>query len=96
MRGQHRHGHGGGRRLHQLQVGQEGQVLAVDRTRPGRYQRLAAYGLFPGARVRVEQRFPVLVVEVGHTHLAMEPEVAADVTVEADAPGAAGNPGTRT
>jgi DtxR family Mn-dependent transcriptional regulator len=47
-----------------------------------RLARLAALGVTPGSTVRLVQRRPSAVVEVGETLLALDPQIAADVYVE--------------
>jgi Fe2+ transport system protein FeoA len=46
-----------------------------------RCEQLQAYGLSPGHRVRVLQQTPVTVVQVDHTELALETDVARAVWV---------------
>ncbi len=46
-----------------------------------RLSQLQAYGLIPGKDVRVLQSRPVMVVEVDHTELAMEPDLASKIRV---------------
>lgn len=64
--------------------------------RPGsaeRQRQLAALGLVPGADVRLRQRHPALVLEVGETTLALDVALARDIrieTPEADRTGTAG------
>lgn len=48
----------------------------------GRGTYLQAYGLMPGHWVRVLQHSPVMVVEIDHTELAMEREMAMEVNVD--------------
>lgn len=43
---------------------------------------LRAYGLLPGAFVHVLQQQPVTVLQIGHTELALEAELACRVCVE--------------
>lgn len=66
-----------------------GHLVRVVGFRPGlsahRQARLQAYGLVAGYWVRVLQHSPVLVVEIEHTELALEGELADQVWVEASA-----------
>jgi Fe2+ transport system protein FeoA len=48
---------------------------------PNRFAYLQAYGLVPGYWVRVIQHSPVLIVQVDHTELALETELAGNVHV---------------
>lgn len=49
---------------------------------PDRFAHLQAYGLVPGYWVRVIQHSPVLVIQIHHTELALEMELAGNVNVE--------------
>ncbi len=46
-----------------------------------RLDRLCALGVAPGARLRLHQRLPAFIVQLGGTDIALEPEVAADIFV---------------
>jgi Fe2+ transport system protein FeoA len=56
----------------------EAQVVHVDASVAGR---LSAFGLYPGVRVRILQRFPGLVVKTEETEVALERRVARLVAV---------------
>lgn len=49
---------------------------------PDRRARLQAYGVIPGRLVRVLQRSPVMIIQVEHTELALENELAGAIQVE--------------
>jgi Fe2+ transport system protein FeoA len=49
---------------------------------PARRAHLQAYGLVPGYWVRVLQHAPVTVVQIEHTELAMEVDLACEIQVE--------------
>lgn len=46
-----------------------------------RFAHLQAYGLVPGYWVRVTQHSPVFVIQIDHTELALEAELAGNVHV---------------
>jgi DtxR family Mn-dependent transcriptional regulator len=46
-----------------------------------RLDRLCALGVVPGASLRLHQRLPAFMVQVGGTDIALEPEIAADIFV---------------
>ena len=48
---------------------------------PDRKEHLQAYGLVPGYWVSVIQHSPVTVIQVEHTELAIEPELAREIRV---------------
>jgi DtxR family Mn-dependent transcriptional regulator len=45
--------------------------------------RLAALGVIPGSEIRLHQRSPAFVIEVGETTIAIDPEIAAEIFVKA-------------
>lgn len=64
-----------------LQVGQEAQISSMEGDK-GRLHILNQYGLLPGTPVRLTQRRPVPIVQVGQTDLALDSSVAASIFVE--------------
>jgi Fe2+ transport system protein FeoA len=67
--------------LEDLPVDREGEVVALDLRNNPQLAKLSAYGLTPGSRVQVRQRWPEYVIRVGETELAMEGSVAASIHV---------------
>ena len=47
-----------------------------------RMDRLAALGVVPGSELRLHQRAPAFVIEVGETTIALDPEIAGEVYVK--------------
>lgn len=68
-------------RLENLSLGEEGTVTYITGTEKSRLHRLAGLGLVPGATLRLQQRRPSLVVEVGETVLALDETVAGEIFV---------------
>jgi len=68
-------------RLPDLRVGEPGRVVLVRSGSHVRVDRLGTFGLFPGATVRLTQRRPTVVIEIGETTLALDPEVAEGIYV---------------
>jgi len=50
---------------------------------PDRRAHLQAYGVVPGRYIKIIQHFPVTVIQVEHTELALETELAGKIEVEA-------------
>jgi DtxR family Mn-dependent transcriptional regulator len=48
---------------------------------PRRLVRLGGLGLVPGARLRLQQETPAVVVAIGETTVALDPEIADEVYV---------------
>lgn len=68
--------------LTELPAGARGRVAAVVGNGNGRADRLAAYGVTPGASIVLLQRFPCFVFLCDETQMAVEPEVARSILVE--------------
>ncbi len=66
--------------LLEVAVGQESVVVAI-RGEERRVERLAAIGIVLGCSVIVRQKKPVVVVDLGETSVALEPEIAAAISV---------------
>ena len=71
------------RTLGDLATGQRARILALEASDPERLDALVAFGLCPGTEVTVRQRYPVIIIAVGETTLAVDAEVAADIRIEA-------------
>ena len=62
-------------------VGADYRIVFIA-SRPHRHlDRLCALGVVPGARLRLHQRQPAFIVQVGGTDIALEPEIASDIFV---------------
>jgi Fe2+ transport system protein FeoA len=64
-----------------LAAGEEASVESMAAGSATRLGRLSGFGLAPGARLRVLQTRPTVLVEVGGTLLALEADVAAGIKV---------------
>ena len=62
-------------------IGADYRVVFVAGRSRRRLSALCALGIAPGALLRLRQRLPAFVVQVGETDVALEPEIAADVFV---------------
>lgn len=68
--------------LANIRPGERAMVVGFcERMNPERRAHLQAYGLVPGRAVQVVQQSPVTVVQVDHTELALEVELACGVYV---------------
>jgi DtxR family Mn-dependent transcriptional regulator len=68
-------------RLENLSLGERGTVTYITPSERSRLHRLAGLGLVPGATLRLQQRRPSLVVELGETVLALDEAVAGEIFV---------------
>jgi len=68
-------------RLTELAAGRSGTVTFVAPTSRKRLERLLSLGIAPGTRLRLVQRSPACVIDVGETTLAIERDIAAGIFV---------------
>lgn len=64
-----------------LRSGVEAEVLCVGGAGNGREDRLAVFGLAPGAMITVVQQRPSCVVKIDETELALDREIAEQILV---------------
>ncbi len=67
--------------LSQSPIGQSYRVVFIASRSHRRLDRLGAFGVVPGAMLRLHQRLPTFMIQVGGTDIALEGEVAADIFV---------------
>jgi DtxR family Mn-dependent transcriptional regulator len=67
--------------LNEGDIGGEYRIVFIASRSHRRLDRLCALGVAPGATLRLHQRLPALIVQVGGTDIALEPEIAADIFV---------------
>lgn len=63
-------------------LGATGRIVFIAPKFHDRMDRLAALGVIPGSTVRLHQRSPSYVIEVGETTIALDPEIAGEVYVK--------------
>lgn len=64
-----------------LPTGQRAQVTGMDRRQADRLSKLAAFGIVEGCELRIRQRHPAFIIDVGETTLALDGEVAEAIQV---------------
>ena len=70
------------RPLPDLKLGEEGRVVFITPKSKGRLERLSSLGLVPGSVVRLAQKRPSYVIEIGETTLALDEEIAKEICVK--------------
>ena len=70
------------RRLCELQLGEEAIVSSFINLEDPHIRKMLAFGILPGALVKVLQVSPTLVIRVGHTQLALDRELAAHIAIQ--------------
>ena len=67
--------------LTDLPCGKDARVLYISTRHHDRLDRLASMGLLPGVELRLHQRRPACVIQLGETTLAMDESIAKDIFV---------------
>ncbi len=68
--------------LKHFEVGATGRIVFIAPKFHDRMDRLAALGVIPGSELRLHQRAPSYVIEVGETTIALDPEIAGEIYVK--------------
>lgn len=68
-------------------LGTRGRIVFIAPKFHDRMDRLAALGVVPGSELRLRQRAPSYVIEVGETTIALDPEIAGEIFVKRTEPG---------
>ncbi len=68
--------------LRSFPLGAKGRIVFIAPKFHDRMDRLAALGVTPGSTLRLHQRSPSFVIEVGETTIALDPEIANEVYVK--------------
>lgn len=69
-------------RLSELDPGDVGKVVFISTERTKRLDRLSAMGLMPGTLVKLHQRRPSFILDLGETQLAVDAEIATEIYVK--------------
>ncbi len=68
--------------LEHFDLGATGRIVFIAPKFHDRMDRLAALGVIPGSELRLHQRAPSYVIEVGETTIALDPEIAGEIYVK--------------
>jgi DtxR family transcriptional regulator, Mn-dependent transcriptional regulator len=68
--------------LPSFDLGAAGRIVFIAPKFHDRMDRLAALGVIPGSEIRLHQRSPSFVIEVGETTIALDPEIAREIDVK--------------
>jgi DtxR family Mn-dependent transcriptional regulator len=68
--------------LGHLELGATGRIVFIAPKFHDRMDRLAALGVVPGSELRLHQRAPSYVIEVGETTIALDPDIAGEIYVK--------------
>lgn len=67
--------------LSELGLGSRARIVFINPRSHARLDRLSALGVIPGCIVRLHQRRPSFVLEIGETTLALDPEISREIYV---------------
>ncbi len=68
--------------LKELEVGESGRIIFVLSHSHARLDRLSTMGIVPGSVIRLHQKSPAYVIEIGETTLALDPEIVGEIYVK--------------
>jgi DtxR family Mn-dependent transcriptional regulator len=68
--------------LKTFELGTPARIVFIAPKFHDRMDRLAALGVIPGSEIRLHQRSPSYVIEVGETTIALDPEIASEIYVK--------------
>jgi DtxR family Mn-dependent transcriptional regulator len=68
-------------RLDELSPGDVAKIAFISSGRSRRLDRLSTMGIIPGTLVRLHQRLPSFIVDLGETQLALDAEIASEIFV---------------
>lgn len=68
-------------RLSDIAVGQTGRITVIAPKFRSRLDRLGALGIIPGAEIKLCQKFPSFVVQLGQTTIAIDKDIANEIFV---------------
>lgn len=67
--------------ISQMEIGKRAKVAYINTRSNSRMHQLMQLGVQPGVEISVHQRFPVLVLKINHTQIAVDEDVARDILV---------------
>jgi DtxR family Mn-dependent transcriptional regulator len=68
--------------LRHFELGATGRIVFIAPKFHDRMDRLAALGVIPGSELKLHQRSPSYVIEIGETTIALDPEIAGEIFVK--------------
>jgi DtxR family Mn-dependent transcriptional regulator len=65
-----------------LEIGEKGRIIFIVPKSHARLDKLGSLGLVPGSTVRIHQKRPAYVIEIGETTLGLDPEIVKEIYVK--------------
>lgn len=72
------------RNISQLEIGKKARVAYINTRSNSRMHQLTQLGFQPGIEVCIHQKFPILVIRINHSQIALDEDVAKDILVWED------------
>jgi len=72
--------------LTELEKGQSGRVAYVNYKNDQRFHKMDSFQIRPGAVIRLHQKYPSYVIECENAHIAMDKEMASNISVWKESP----------
>ncbi|GBC93815.1 hypothetical protein HRbin15_02317 [bacterium HR15] len=69
-------------RLTQLRTGDTARIVRIIHDADGHWRKLTALGITPGATVRLVQKLPTCVLQIGYSMIALDHLLASQIEVE--------------
>lgn len=69
--------------LSDLDAGEKGRIVFISSRFPARLDKLSALGVVPGSTVRVRQKKPSPIIQVGETTIALDEEIIEEIYIKA-------------
>lgn len=67
--------------LSKLRIGERGRIIFISSKSHVRLDKLSTLGIVPGSVLRVHQKKPAFVIQIGETTLALDPEIIKEIYV---------------
>lgn len=67
------------RSLDALEVGDEVKISYIRTNDHAVIHKLVSFGISPGKKIKIRQKFPAYVIQIGHAQIALEQEIAGDI-----------------
>jgi DtxR family Mn-dependent transcriptional regulator len=68
--------------LTDLEIGDRGRIIFIVPKSHARLDKLGSLGLVPGSNVRIHQKRPAYVIEIGETTLGLDPDIVKEIYVK--------------
>jgi DtxR family Mn-dependent transcriptional regulator len=68
--------------LTDLEIGDRGRIIFIVPKSHARLDKLGSLGLVPGSNVRIHQKRPAYVIEIGETTLGLDPDIVKEIFVK--------------